>query len=64
MQFRATLAIITLTVSPTMVVGAEFDNWEGEGEAGVLVTSGNTEETNINGRLGLLHEVSDRKSVV
>ena len=59
MQFRATLAIITLTVSPTMVVGAEFDNWEGEGEAGVLVTSGNTEETNINGRLGLLHEVSE-----
>ena len=59
MQFRATLAIITLTVSPTMVVGAEFDNWEGEGEAGVLVTSSNTEETNINGRLGLLHEVSE-----
>ena len=59
MQFRTTLAIITLTVAPTMVFGAEYDNWGGEGEVGVLVTSGNTEETNINGRLGLLHEVSE-----
>lgn len=33
-------------------------DWEGEAELGVLVTTGNTEETNINGRLGLKHEVA------
>ena len=33
-------------------------NWEGESELGVLITSGNTEETNIKGRLGLKHEVA------
>jgi putative salt-induced outer membrane protein YdiY len=32
-------------------------NWDGEAELGVLVTTGNTEETNINSRLGLKHEV-------
>lgn len=58
MQFRATLAVVTLTVSP-MVIGAEFDDWEGEGEVGVLITTGNTDETNINGRLGLKHEVAE-----
>ena len=31
--------------------------WEGEAELGVLITSGNTEETNVNSRLGLKHEV-------
>lgn len=32
-------------------------NWEGEAELGVLKTSGNTDETKVNGRLGLKHEV-------
>jgi len=58
MQFRATLAVVTLVVSP-MVMGEEVDDWEGEGEVGILITSGNTEETNINGRLALIHEVAE-----
>ncbi|TGN40723.1 DUF481 domain-containing protein [Marinobacter confluentis] len=33
-------------------------NWEGEAELGVLASTGNTEETNINGRVGLKHEVA------
>lgn len=33
-------------------------DWEGEAELGVLMTTGNTEETNINGRVGLKHEVT------
>ncbi|MDX1553776.1 MAG: DUF481 domain-containing protein, partial [Marinobacter sp.] len=55
MQFRTTLAIILLALSP-MVFGQDSDAWEGEGEAGVLITTGNTEETNINTRLGLVYE--------
>ncbi|MDL0431324.1 DUF481 domain-containing protein [Marinobacter sp. TBZ242] len=58
MQFRATFLIVSLAVSP-MVSGEEFEDWEGEAELGVLITSGNTEETNINGRLGLLHEIDE-----
>lgn len=58
MQFRTTLAIVSLAVSP-MVFGEGFDGWEGEGEIGVLITSGNTEETNINSRLGLVYEEAD-----
>lgn len=55
MQFRTTLAIVSLAVSP-MVFGQDYEGWEGEGEVGVLITSGNTEETNINSRLGLVYE--------
>lgn len=33
-------------------------DWEGESELGVLITSGNTEETNVKGRLGLKYEVA------
>lgn len=36
---------------------AAASDWDGEAELGVLITSGNTEETNINGRLGVKHEV-------
>lgn len=58
MQFRTTLAIVSLAVSP-MVVGEEFEDWEGEAELGVLITSGNSEETDINSRLALVHEVAE-----
>lgn len=70
MQLRTTLAIVSLAVSPVVFgqdfggweFGGDFDGWEGqgewegEGEVGVLITSGNTEETNINSRLGLVYE--------
>ncbi|MBD3655070.1 MULTISPECIES: DUF481 domain-containing protein [Marinobacter] len=48
--------LITTALLPAMAV-AEAEDWSGEAELGVLLTSGNTEETNINGRLGLKHEV-------
>jgi putative salt-induced outer membrane protein YdiY len=37
--------------------GAGDRNWEGEAELGALITSGNTEETKINGRFGFKYEV-------
>ncbi len=37
--------------------GSGASAWEGESELGVLITSGNTEETNVKGRLALKHEV-------
>lgn len=58
MQVRTTLAIVSLAVSP-MVFGEEFEDWEGESELGVLITSGNSEETNINARLGVIHEIAE-----
>lgn len=36
---------------------ASRDDWEGEAELGVLFTSGNNNETDIDGRLALMHEV-------
>lgn len=56
MNLRQAVAITAVVVAP--FAGAqEADNWKGETELGVLITSGNTEETNIKGRLGLIHEV-------
>lgn len=56
MNLRQAVAITAVVVAP--FAGAqETDNWKGETELGVLITSGNTEETNIKGRLGLIHEV-------
>jgi len=43
--------------------GQSAKDWEGEAELGVLMTSGNTEETNVNGRLGLIHEVIDWRNI-
>ncbi len=58
MQFRATVALVLLAMSP-MVFGEDIERWDGEGEVGVLITSGNTEETNINSRLGLIYEEAE-----
>jgi len=44
---------------PTAALGQDnAKNWEGEAELGVLKTTGNTDETNVNGRFGLKHEVA------
>lgn len=56
MDLRQAVAITAVAIAP--FAGAQdSNNWKGETELGVLVTSGNTEETNIKGRLGLIHEV-------
>lgn len=58
MQFRATLAIVSLALSP-MVFAEDSEDWGGEGEIGVLITSGNTEESNINSRIELVYEEAE-----
>lgn len=55
MVIRKPVAIACLMVAP-LVHAQDDKNLKGEAELGVLVTSGNSEETNINGRLGLIHE--------
>lgn len=56
MDLRQAVAITAVVIAP-FASAQEGDNWKGETELGVLITSGNTEETNIKGRLGLIHEV-------
>ena len=58
MLIRKPLVIACLAVAP-FVHAQESENWEGEAELGVLMTSGNTDETKVNGRLGL---INDRES--
>lgn len=62
MSFKKTVAIIAISAAP-LAYGQEAKNWEGEAELGVLMTSGNTEETNVNSRLGLVHEIVDWRNI-
>lgn len=62
MGFKKTVAIIAISAAP-LAYGQDAKDWEGEAELGVLMTSGNTEETNINGRLGLVHEVVNWRNI-
>ncbi len=55
MFIRKPMVVACLALAP-MAQAQNSENWEGEAELGVLVTSGNTEETKVNGRLGLIHE--------
>lgn len=62
MSFKKTVAIIAISAAP-LAYGQDAKNWEGEAELGVLMTSGNTEETNVNGRLGFVHEITDWRNI-
>ncbi|MBQ0834145.1 YdiY family protein [Marinobacter sp.] len=62
MRFKKTVAIIAISAAP-LAYGQDDKNWEGEAELGVLMTSGNTDETNVNGRLGLVHEGIDWRNI-
>jgi putative salt-induced outer membrane protein YdiY len=55
MVIRKPLVIACLALAP-MAQAQESENWKGEAELGVLISSGNTEETQMNGRLGLVRE--------
>ena len=55
MLIRKPLAVACLVVAP-VAWAQESGNVEGEAELGILLTSGNTEETKVNGRLALKHE--------
>ena len=54
MKLSSTATVFILCAIPLAVSGEEY-GWEGEAELGVLVTTGNSEETNLKGRLALLH---------
>ncbi|MBB5320137.1 DUF481 domain-containing protein [Marinobacter oulmenensis] len=56
MKLSHAVATAAILMAP-LAYGQEADNWEGETELGVLVTSGNTKETNAKGRVAVLHEV-------
>ncbi|WP_336366022.1 DUF481 domain-containing protein [Marinobacter sp. C2H3] len=58
MGFRTT-AIVSLSAMAVVPLAHAADDgpFKGEAELGVLMTSGNTDETNVNGRLALTHEV-------
>ncbi|SNC65536.1 Protein of unknown function, DUF481 [Marinobacter sp. es.048] len=56
MDLRQAVAVTAVVIAP-LASAQNADDWEGETELGVLMTSGNTEKTNIKGRLGLIHEV-------
>ena len=56
MDLRQAVAIAAVAIVP-LANAQDAGNWKGETELGVLITSGNTDETNIKGRLGLVHEV-------
>lgn len=55
MGIRRPLVIACMALAP-MAQAQDSQNWKGEAELGVLVTSGNTEETKVNTRLGLQYE--------
>ena len=55
MKLTGAVTLVTLAALPIAAVAQDSD-WEGEAELGVLVTTGNTEETNLKGRLAFLQE--------
>ncbi|OZB17644.1 MAG: hypothetical protein B7X58_04040 [Marinobacter sp. 34-60-7] len=55
MLIRKPLVVACLILAP-VAQAQESGNWKGEAELGVLMTTGNSEETKVNGRLGLIHE--------
>lgn len=57
MKMAVSAALMAAAFSPLVLAQDAGKDWEGEGELGVLLTSGNSDETNINARLGLVHEV-------
>lgn len=57
MRVRNSIVWATLMVSPLAMAQDPGDAWEGEGELGLLITKGNSEETNLNVRVALKHEI-------
>lgn len=61
MRLRTTTLLAVLAVSPAL--SAETKDWQGEGELGFLSSSGNTDETNLNARLGLIQELDKWRNI-
>lgn len=64
MRYSKAAACVLMVASPLALADSSSRNWEGEVELGVLATSGNTEETNVNGRLGLVHEIETWRNLL
>lgn len=57
MRIQTSLAVACLTLAP-LAQAEDNKHLTGEAELGVLMTSGNTEETKVNGRLALAQETA------
>lgn len=53
------IGIVLMSTSASLAAAPDEKNWTGEAELGVLVTSGNTKQTNINGRVSLTQELEN-----
>mgnify|MGYP003118481337 CR=1 FL=1 len=60
-RITRTAALVALAIP--LAATAQDSNWEGEAELGLLVTTGNSEETNLKGRLGLVHETESWRNI-
>ncbi|MDI9244564.1 DUF481 domain-containing protein [Marinobacter sp. CHS3-4] len=59
MDLRKVMGVCLGLLMPLTVQSQEeTDTWQGEAEVGALITSGNTEETNIKSRFAVKHEVA------
>ncbi|MFW5825135.1 MAG: DUF481 domain-containing protein, partial [Marinobacter sp.] len=56
MRLSVSGALAICALAMPLAVSAQDDNWKGEAGFGLLITTGNSEETNLKGRLGLVHE--------
>lgn len=56
------VAMIAALVIP-MTAHGQDGSWEGEAELGLLITTGNSEETNFKSRLGLAHETDRWRNI-
>jgi putative salt-induced outer membrane protein YdiY len=59
MHRSVSAAVLALTLSPLAFAATDSRNWEGEAELGVLNTTGNSDETNINSRLRLVQDLTN-----
>ena len=63
MKLTRAVTLLTLTGISLTAFGQD-SGWEGEAELGVLITTGNSEETNIKGRVGLLHNTERWRNIM
>lgn len=65
MRLKYSLLWLSVAISPAVMAQEDpSDDWEGEAEVGLLITSGNSDETNLNTRLGLKHEIESWRNTL
>jgi putative salt-induced outer membrane protein YdiY len=63
MKLTRAATILAMTSLPLAATGQD-SNWDGEAELGVLITTGNSEQTNLKGRVGLLHDTERWRNIL